>query len=376
MWAVQCTGLEVVSGMGPGSSLSVVRVADPGAPGPGEVVVRVRGASLNFADLLQLRGEYQERRTPPFTAGGEVSGVVEGVGEGVAHVAAGDRVVALAPSGALAERCVVPGAVCFALPPGVPRGGGALADAAGVLVAFGTAYVGLTDQGALRPGETLLVTGAAGGVGLAACLLGARLGARVVAVVRGDAKARAVRAALDDDAAQAAPGAQGHLVLDAQAGDWGKAMAAAKVRADVVFDPVGGDAFDTAFGRLAWGARVVVVGFAGGKVQHPRANVLLVKNASVRGLYWGSYATHAPEQLRETTHALLADHFAGPRPLHVPVGMRVPLSAWRDAAERGDVAAAATAVRRGFTALASRNVVGKVIIEMGDEAGGPARAKL
>lgn len=372
MWAVQCTGLEAGSA-GPGSSLSVVRVADPGAPGPGEVVVRVRGASLNFADLLQLRGEYQERRTPPFTAGGEVSGVVERVGEGVAHVTAGDRVVALAPSGALAERCVVPGAVCFALPPGVPRGG-TLADAAGVLVAFGTAYVGLTDQGALRPGETLLVTGAAGGVGLAACLLGARLGARVVAVVRGDAKARAVRAALD--AAQAAPGAQGHLVLDAEAGAWGKAMAAAKVRADVVFDPVGGDAFDTAFGRLAWGARVVVVGFAAGKVQRPRANVLLVKNASVRGLYWGSYATHAPEQLRATTRALLADHFAGARPLRVPVGMRVPLSAWRDAAERGDVAAAAEAVRRGFTALASREVVGKVIIEMGDEAGGPARAKL
>jgi len=305
-----------------------------------------------------------------------VSGTVEAVGPGVApHVRPGDRVVALCPSGALAERCVVPAAVCFVLPPGFR---GRLVDAAGVLVAFGTAYVGLTDQGAVQRGETVLVTGAGGGVGLAACLLAARLGARVVAVVRGAAKKDAVRHALLGHGTASTGDNHHHLVLDAEEGDWGKAAKMHKVRADVVFDPVGGHAFDTAFGLMAWGARVVVVGFAGGHIQRPRSNVLLVKNASVRGLYWGSYAVNAPDKLRATTDALLQNHFCGDTGMDIPVGLFVPGSAWRELAARGDVEAAADVVRAAFRALRSRKVIGKVLVQMGDEDGGrpDGRAKL
>lgn len=257
------------------------------APAKGEVQVQIAACGLNFADLLMAKGTYQDTPPPPFTLGMEVCGTVTAQGEGVTTPAIGTRVVVFGGHGGLAEKGVFPAALCRPVPDTLrPE------VAAGVMVAYGTSHLALTRRARLQPGETLLVLGAAGGVGLTAVEIGKLIGARVIAVARGADKLAVAQAAGAD-----------HLI-DSDTQDV-KSAVKALGGADVVYDPVGGDAFKAALGACKPEARVIVIGFASGDVPQVPANILLVKNISVSGFYWGGYLKFQPEALSESLSDVL-----------------------------------------------------------------------
>lgn len=256
-------------------------------PGPGEVSIAVHAAGVNFADLLMISGRYQEKPPLPFTPGLEAAGLVTGCGPGVTRVRPGDRVVALLDHGAFAEQAIARETDVFPCPAEMD-----FATAAGFAIAYGTSYGALRWRADLRPGEVVLVHGAAGGVGLTAVEIGKALGATVIATAGGP----------DKLSVAAAHGAD-HLI------DYRQEDIRTRVKeildgggVDVVYDPVGGAAFDASLRCVNWGARLVTIGFASGTVPQIPANILLVKNLAVFGLYWGSYRKHRP--------ALMADAFA------------------------------------------------------------------
>jgi NADPH2:quinone reductase len=242
---------------------------------------------LNFADLLMIEGKYQERPESPVTLGMEAAGVVEALGSGVERLAVGTRVAVSSNGGGLAEYGCFAAERCLPIPETMP-----FEDAAAFQIAYGTSHVALNHRAHLRPGETLLVLGAAGGVGLTAVEIGKRMGARVIACARGGGKLKVAEAAGAD-----------HLI-DSETADL-RAAAKALGGADVVYDPVGGDQFDAALGATNPDGRIIVVGFAGGRVQQIPANHLLVKNISVLGLYWGGYLAFRPEVLSGSLATLL-----------------------------------------------------------------------
>ena len=239
---------------------------------PGHLRVRVLATALNFPDVLMVRGHYQVRPDLPFTPGVEVCGEVLEVVGGVAGFAVGDRVVGTTalPHGGLAQECLMPATGTFAAPAALPD-----AEASALTIGYQTAYVGLGRRAGLTAGETLLVHAAAGGVGTAAVQVGKALGARVVAVVGSAAKAHVARAAGAD------------VVVDRSAGDLVAALkdAVGRSGADVVFDPVGGAAYDASTKVVAFEGRIVVVGFTSGTIPAPALNHALVKNYSILGLY-------------------------------------------------------------------------------------------
>ncbi|MEN5072245.1 NADPH:quinone oxidoreductase family protein [Isoptericola cucumis] len=259
------------------------------APGPGEVLLAVRAVAVNFPDALLARGQYQVRPELPFVPGIELCGDVVAVGDDAGgRLAVGDRVVG-SKIGVLSQYATVPADAVRPAPPELDD-----AQAAALTIAYQTAWFGLHRRAALQAGETLLVHAAAGGVGTAACQLGAAAGARVVGVVGSEAKADAARAA----------GAAHVLVRDA---DGGNVAAAVKeltggAGADVVFDPVGGSSFEQSTRCIAFEGRIVVVGFASGEIPPVRANHALVKNYSVLGLHWALYQQRRPE-LVDAAHA-------------------------------------------------------------------------
>lgn len=268
-------------------------------PGPGEVRVRIAACGLNFADLLMIEGRYQERPEPPVTLGMELAGTVDALGPGVAGPPPGTRVAVFSGAGGLADYGCFPAARCLPIPDTMP-----FAHAAAFQVAYGTAHVALDHRARLRPGETLLVLGAAGGVGLTAVEVGKLLGARVIACARGVERLRAAQAAGAD-----------HLI-DSEAADL-RAEVRALGGADVVYDPVGGSQFDAAFRAANPGGRIIPIGFASGTVPQIPANHLLVKNLTVIGLYWGGYLRFRPEVLTESLATLLAWYGSGRLRPHV-----------------------------------------------------------
>ncbi|HKK36311.1 MAG TPA: NADPH:quinone oxidoreductase family protein [Paracoccaceae bacterium] len=270
----------------------------PPEPGPGEVRLRVLACGVNFADTLLVKGRYQVRPEPPFAPGGEVCGVVEAAGEGVA-LTPGTRVAALVGHGGFAEQVLAPAAACAPVPDDMPS-----EEAAGFLVAYGTSHLALARRARLRAGETLLVLGAAGGVGLTAVEIGALLGATVVASARG-----ADRLALAKE-----KGAT-HLI-DSETEDL-KTAAKALGGADVVYDPVGGDQFRAGLSALKFEGRILPIGFASGEIPQIPANIVLVKNVDVIGLNWPAYLRHAPEAMAESVAALLAWRAEGRLTPHV-----------------------------------------------------------
>ncbi|MBO3101596.1 NADPH:quinone oxidoreductase family protein [Cellulomonas fengjieae] len=278
---------QVVRHGEPAEVLELVDVADP-SPGPGQVLVRVRAVAVNFPDVLLARGEYQVRPALPFSPGIELCGEVVGVGDGVARAAVGDRVVG-SRIGVLSELAVLDEREVFPAPAGLDD-----AEAAALTIGYQTAWFGLHRRAALQPGETLLVHAAAGGVGTAAVQLGAAAGARVIGVVGSAAKAEVARAAGAD------------VVVDRSVQDLVEVVKAetAGAGADVVFDPVGGDAFERSTRCIAFEGRIVVVGFAGGVIQDVRAGHALVKNYGVLGLHWALYAQRRPD-LVDAAHAEL-----------------------------------------------------------------------
>jgi NADPH:quinone reductase len=280
-----------------GEAPVLAEIAAPVA-GPGQVLVRIAACGLNFADLLMIEGRYQDTPPLPFTLGMEVCGTVESLGPGVQAPEVGTRVAVVGGKGGLAEAGVFPAAACLVVPDSMPD-----VVAAGFQVAYGTSHLALTRRARLKPGETLVVLGAAGGVGLTAVEVGHALGARVIAVARGAEKQAIARAAGAD-----------HVI---EAGADLKAEIRALGGADVVYDPVGGAAFAAALGACNREARVLVIGFASGTVPPVPANVLLVKNIDVIGFYWGGYAAFAPAAVTASMAELMAWYAAGRLKPHV-----------------------------------------------------------
>lgn len=268
-------------------------------PGVGEIGLRIAACGLNFADLLMIKGAYQDTPEPPFTLGMEVSGTVETLGPGTDGPAPGTRVAVFAGQGGLAEYGCFPAARAVPLPEAM-----SFAEAAAFQVAYGTSHVALDHKARLQPGETLLVLGAAGGVGLTAVEIGKQMGARVIACARGADKLAVAQEAGAD-----------HLI-DAETQDIREACRALG-GVDVVYDPVGGAQFTAAMRACKPEARILAIGFASGDVPQIPANHLLVKNISVMGLYWGGYLKFRPEVVTQSMATLFDWYAAGRLRPHV-----------------------------------------------------------
>lgn len=273
MKAIQCVE------WGPPDRLRLVDVADP-QPKPGEVRVRVRAAGVNYPDALIVQKKYQVQPPLPFTPGAEVAGEIDAVGEGVTDRTIGQPVVAFVGLGAFAEK------VCTDVRRTIPLPSGIGEDiAAGFTLTYATSQHALAERAQLKAGETLLVLGAGGGVGLAAVELGKLAGARVIAAAGTDAKLAACRAA----GADALVNYSTHDLRDAV-----KSLTEGK-GVDVIYDPVGGAYTETALRLIAWRGRLLVIGFAGGEIPRIPANLLLLKEASAVGVYWGEFAQRDPK---------------------------------------------------------------------------------
>ncbi|HET6467237.1 MAG TPA: NADPH:quinone oxidoreductase family protein [Geminicoccaceae bacterium] len=320
-------------GTGGLESLELATVPEP-EPGACAVRVAVRAAGVNFADGLMIQGRYQDRPPLPFTPGLEVAGTVDAVGAAITGLVPGQRVLALLGHGGFAEKALAREDDVIPLPAGIDD-----ITAAGFAIAYGTALGALDWRAQLHAGETLLVHGSAGGVGLTAVEVGKAMGARVIATARGADRLGVAREHGADE------------VLDSEAPDL-----VARLKeltrgqgVDVVFDPVGGAMFDASLRAIAWEGRIVVVGFASGTVPQIPANILLVKNATALGFYWGSYRRHDPARLRGSFERLFRWHAEGRIRPHV--GHVLPL-------ER-------TAEAIGL--LMDRKSTGKVVVEMPGE---------
>jgi NADPH2:quinone reductase len=271
--ALVCSSLDGLDG---------VAVGELAAPElrPGAVRIRVGAAAVNFPDLLMIRGMYQERPDLPFAPGAEVAGEVIEVADDVGGLEPGDRVYAWIGHGGFAEEVVADAGAVVHVPEDMPD-----EIATTLPIAYGTAYHALVDRGGLSAGQTLLVLGAAGGVGLAATQVGAALGARVIGAVSSDEKEEAVRDAGADDVVRY----DRTSLRDALRGF-------APEGVDVVFDPVGGDATEAALRSMAYGGRLLVVGFASGDIPTIPANLPLLKNCAVVGVFWGRFARTEPDR--------------------------------------------------------------------------------
>lgn len=311
---------------------------DTPVPGKGEVLVAVKACAINYPDGLIIRDMYQFKPQRPFSPGGEIAGVIEAVGEGVTGFAVGDRVMAGIGNGGLAEKVVVPVGRMFAVPDSVP-----FEKAASLLMTYGTTIHGLKDRGHIKAGDTVLILGAAGGVGLAAVELAKAYGARVVAAVSSEAKGEVAkkagadevviypREAMDKDASKALANA-----FKAACGPDG---------ANIVYDIVGGQYSEPALRAIAWEGRFLVVGFPAGIAKMP-LNLTLLKSCDICGVFWGAFTAREPEAFRAEVAELFALMEAGK--IDPLVSETFPL------ARAGDAIAK----------LEAREAVGKLVVTM------------
>ncbi|HET6619208.1 MAG TPA: NADPH:quinone oxidoreductase family protein [Dongiaceae bacterium] len=324
MRAIVCQQLSGIDG------LALEERPDPGTPGPAQVRIRIAAAGLNYADLLVTTGKYQVKHEPPFVPGFEAAGIVEAAGPRVTEFKPGDRVMAIPEAGGFAEAAILPVAQVYPAPEGLDA-----AEAAGFPIAHGTSYLALVEQAKLQAGETLLVHGAAGGVGLTAVEIGKALGARVIATAGGPEKCAIALAhgadhAIDDKAENIR-----ERVIELAGG------------VDVVYDPVGGSAFEASLRVANWNARILIIGFAGGPPPQIPANILLVKNVAAMGFYFGSWRQRRPD--------LVAQGFTVLDGL-VQAGQLKPL-----VSHRFDLAD----FRQGMALIQSRQSTGKVVLTTG-----------
>jgi NADPH2:quinone reductase len=249
-------------------------------PGPGEVLVEIKAASLNFPDLLIVQNKYQMKPPLPFVPGSEYAGIVRVVGEGVTHLQVGQHIACLSGTGGFATHTIAPAALCMPLPPGFP-----FVDAAAFIMIYATSHHALIDRAQLKAGETVLVLGAAGGVGTSAIQIAKAVGARVIAAASTDEKC-ALCKSIGADATINYSTENLRESIKALTGGKGP---------DVIYDPVGGDMAEPAFRSIAWRGRYLVVGFASGTIPALPLNLTLLKGASIVGVFWGGFAKQEPK---------------------------------------------------------------------------------
>jgi NADPH2:quinone reductase len=309
----------------------LVQEIDRPEPGPGQIRIRVHACGVNFADTLIIQGLYQVKPVPPFSPGLELAGQVSALGEGVTTVKIGDKVACVASHGGMAEEVVVDAGIVIPIPTGL-----SCQEAAAFPVAYGTSHLGLWHRAKLQPGENLLVLGASGGVGLTAVQIGKQMGANVIAAASTDAKLDVAKSAGAD-----------HLInydkLDLR--EAVKALGGA----DVIYDPVGGPLLKSAMRAINWEGRIIVIGFASGDIPQIPANILLVKNISAVGLFWGAYAERNPELMRQSLKQLMTWRVEGKFAPHISKTYSL-----EDAPQ-------------AFMDLANRKSTGKLVIQLCDE---------
>ena len=287
--------------LGPPEKLVVEDVPSP-KPGKGQVVVSVKAAGVNFPDTLIIQGKYQFKPEPPFSPGGEVAGVVKQLGEGVSGIRIGDRVIGASTFGGFAEEIAVDADRIIPMPDGMD-----FVPASAFMLTYGTSYHALNDRAQLRPGETLLVLGASGGVGLAAIQLGKGMGAKVIAAASSDEKLRVCK---DSGADELINYASDDLRARVKAITGGRGV-------DVVYDPVGGPYSEPALREMAWNGRFLVVGFAAGEIPKVALNLPLLKGCSIVGVFWGAFTRNEPERNRRNNEELLRLYVAGKVKPHI-----------------------------------------------------------
>jgi len=316
---------------GPPESLVLEDVASP-KPGPGEVVVSVKAASVNFPDVLIIQNKYQFKPPLPFSPGSELAGVVKEVGEGVTNVKPGDRVIAFTTYGAFAEEAKTEATRLLPMPKGMD-----FPSAASFILTYGTTDHALRDRGRLKAGETLLVLGAAGGVGIAAIEVGKALGARVIACASSDEKLAVCREHGADDTINYAAG-------DLREGI--KGLTGGK-GVDVIYDAVGGPYTEPAFRSIAWRGRLLVIGFAAGDIPKLPLNLPLLKGADVVGVFWGDFTRREPKSFLESARQLMRWFEEGKLKPHVSATFPLEKAA------------------EAMNLLASRKAKGKVVVQIG-----------
>jgi NADPH2:quinone reductase len=319
---------------GPIETLALAEAADP-VPKAGEVLIDVRAASINFPDLLVIAGTYQKLPARPFSPGKDLAGIVAAMGEGVTTCRPGDRVCAQVEYGAYAEKCIVPHLNCHIMPQTM-----SYADGAAMGLTYLTAHFALVERGAYRRGESVLVTGAAGGVGLGTVQVAKALGATVIASVSSEEKAALVRRHGADHVVRTdVPELRDELRKQLH-------EAVGKKGVDLIIDSVGGDVFDASLRGIAWAGRLVVVGFAAGRIPEIKAGYLLVKNIALIGLQFSDYRDREPEKVRAVQQELFRMYEAGSIKPHVMAAYPIQ-----------DYLTALSLVRE-------RKVVGKVVLTM------------
>lgn len=315
---------------GPPESLRLENVPDP-TPGPGQVLIKVRAAALNFPDVLMIEGKYQSQPPFPFAPGGELSGVVAAIGPGVTAWKPGARVFGGVGVGAFVEQAVLGADQLRAIPERM-----SFEQAAGISTTYGTSYHALKQRAQLQRGETLLVLGAAGGVGIAAVELGKAMGARVIAAASTDEKLAVAQKAGADELINYA---------DGELKDKVKALTGGR-GADVIYDPVGGDLFDQCMRCINWQGRILVVGFTGGPIPKVPINLILLKGCQLVGVFYGSFSARDPAANAQNFREILAMFDAGS--IDPLIGRTFPMHEYAQA----------------LRCLSDRQAVGKVVLSM------------
>src|SRR5579883_2774909 len=316
-----------VHAWGEPESMSFEEITEP-SPGPGQVRIRSRAAALNFFDILQVQGKYQIKPPFPFTPGAEVAGVVDAVGDGVTSFKSGDRVMAMPKGDGFGEVCVAPAISTFAMPDGM-----SFEEAASMPIVYHTSYFAFTHRIQLQPGEWVLVHAGASGVGMTAIQLAKAMGARVIATAGSPDKLNFARAQGADH------------VIDYNDASWvDKVREITGAGAEVIYDPVGGDVFDLSTKCIAPEGKLLVIGFASGRIPSIAANRVLLKNMSLVGVLWGGYVQSHPDYPAKVHPELMKLYSAGK--IKPYVGSKYPLAD----------------LPRALRDLANRKVMGKAVV--------------
>ena len=303
------------------------------APGPGQVLLQIQAASLNFPDLLIVQNKYQMKPPLPFVPGSEYAGVVSAVGDGVKHLQVGQSVACLSGTGGFGTHTLAPAALCMPLPPGFPP-----VDAAAFIMIYATSWHALMDRAALKAGETVLVLGAAGGVGTAAIQLAKAAGARVIAAASSEDKCALCRQLGADEVINYSVHKPQTTLRDEI-----KRLTDGK-GPDVIYDPVGGDFAEPAFRSIAWRGRYLVVGFASGPIPSLPLNLALLKGASIVGVFWGDFAKREPQANAQMMQTLAAMYMKGQ--IKPVIDQTLPMSE----------------LPRAYAIMGSRSVKGKLVM--------------